>query len=70
MAEIINLREFRKRKERKSKSSQAAQNRARSGRNKAETTRDEDALRRTESEIESKKLDRAEPDSDPTHDKE
>ena len=70
MAKIINLREFRKRKERKSKSSQAAQNRARSGRNKAETARDQDTLDRAEGEIEGKKLDRAEPASENPRDTE
>ncbi len=58
MAEIINLREYRKSKDRKSKSSRAAQNRAKSSRNKAETTRDRDLTERANAEIDGKKLER------------
>ncbi len=62
MAEIINLREYRKSKDRKSKSSRSAQNRAKSGRNKAETSRDRDLAERTNAEIDGKKLERGESD--------
>lgn len=62
MAEIINLREFRKSRDRKSKSARAAENRAKSGRTKAESARDKDSLSRAEAEIEGKKLDRSDTD--------
>ena len=58
MAEIINLREYRKSKDRKSKSSRAARNRAISGRNNAETARDRDTTERAKAEIDGKKLER------------
>ena len=63
MAEIINLREFRKARSRKSKSAEAARNRALSGRTKGETARDRDAEQRAETEIDDKRLDREAPDS-------
>ena len=56
MAEIINLREFRKSRDRKSNSTNAAQNRAKSGRSKAETARDQDAAERADAEIDGKQL--------------
>ncbi|MDD9907576.1 MAG: DUF4169 family protein [Rhodospirillaceae bacterium] len=62
MAEIINLREFRKSRERTSKSARAAENRAKSGRNKAEAARDRDAADRAEAEIDGKKIERGESD--------
>ena len=62
MAKIINLREYRKSKDRKSKSSRAAQNRALSGRNKAETARDSDTVERANAEIDGKKLEQGESD--------
>ena len=62
MAEIINLREFRKSRERTSKSAWAAENRAKSGRNKAEAARDRDAADRAEAEIDGKKTERGESD--------
>lgn len=56
MAEIINLREFRKNRARKSKSARAVENRARSGRSKAELARDQNALDRADAEIDGKKI--------------
>jgi hypothetical protein len=70
MAEIINLRDFRKSKKRGSKSREAAQNRALSGRNKAETARDKDIAVRTKSGLDGKKLGLSEPDTDPPRDSE
>jgi len=62
MAEIINLREFRKNRARKSKSARAVENRARSGRSKAELARDQNALDRADAEIDGKKIGCAESD--------
>tara|TARA_Y100000588_G_scaffold315062_1_gene342967 strand:+ start:1104 stop:1310 length:207 start_codon:yes stop_codon:yes gene_type:complete len=62
MAEIINLREFRKSRERTSKSAWAAENRAKSGRNKAEAARDRDAADRAKAEIDGKKIECGESD--------
>lgn len=58
MAEIINLREFRKSRDRKSKATRAKQNRAVSGRSKIERETDRDAAERAKAEIDAKKLDR------------
>jgi len=62
MAEIINLREFRKSRDRKSKSARAAENRVRSGRNKAETAHDQVAGDCADAELDGKKIDRGESD--------
>jgi hypothetical protein len=62
MAEIINLREYRKSKTRKSKSSRAAENRAKSGRSKFETAQNRDTIGRAKAEIDGKKIDRGESD--------
>ncbi len=62
MAEIINLREFRKSRNRKSKFTSATENRARSGRNKAEMARDQAAADCAEAVIDGKKIDRSEND--------
>ncbi|NKB55603.1 MAG: DUF4169 family protein [Alphaproteobacteria bacterium] len=70
MAEIINLREFRKSRDRKAKSTNAARNRAVSGRTKAEAARDEDAAKRAKAEIDSNKIDRTEPDTEQSSDSE
>ena len=60
-AEIINLRQYRKRKTRRTEEAQAAENRVRHGRDKA-TRRDEDKTRdRAEQDLDGKKL---EPDQD------
>ena len=70
MAEIINLREFRKSRDRKAKSRKAARNRVLSGRTKAETVRDEDSAKRARAEMDGKIIDRPEPDNEKSSDSE
>ncbi len=65
MAEIINLREFRKRKDRKTKSTKAARNRALSGRSKTEKTRDEDNAEHAKSNLDGKKIGPPSTESEP-----
>lgn len=62
MAEIINLREFRKNKERSAKSSRASQNRAKFGRSKIEKARERDTIERANADIDGKKLELDETD--------
>ena len=64
MAEIINLREFRKSRERKAKSAKAAGNRARSGQSKADAAREKSIAEREKAEFDGKLLDRATSESD------
>ena len=59
MAEIINLREFRKARNRKSKSAKAARNRALHGRSEADTARERGAIERANDEIDGKRIERA-----------
>ena len=54
MAEIVNLREFRKKKNRQAKAVKAARNRALSGRGKPDKERDRAALERQETELDGK----------------
>jgi hypothetical protein len=65
MAEIVNLRDFRKKKEREAKAGQAAQNRALSGRTKVEKMLDRDAAERTKAELDAKKLEGPKKPEDP-----
>jgi hypothetical protein len=57
MAEIIHLRQARKRKKRADKAGQAAENRARHGRTKAESRRQAKELDSSEKTLDGKKLD-------------
>ena len=57
MAEIVNLRQVRKRKKRREKEAKAATNRARFGRGKAARRRDVTEQTRRERDLEGKKLD-------------
>jgi hypothetical protein len=57
MAEIIHLRQARKRKKRADKEAQAAENRARHGRTKAETGLQAKENAKTEMTLDGKKLD-------------
>ncbi len=57
MAEIVNLREFRKKRARDEKASEAARHRALAGRTTAEKARDQDAADRAKSGLDSRKLD-------------
>ena len=59
MGEIINLREFRKGQNRKSKSAKAAGNRARHGQSKDDAARHNNATGRANAEFEGKQLERA-----------
>ncbi len=56
MSEIINLREFRKNRARNSKSVRAVEKRARSGRSKVELEHDQNAVDRSNAEIDGKKI--------------
>ena len=58
MGEVINLRNFRKSKERDERTKKAAENRARSGRSKDERTRDEHETEATVSFLDKRRLDR------------
>ena len=58
MGEVINLRNFRKSKERDERANTAAENRARSGRSKDERKRDEAATEATVSFLDKRRLDR------------
>ena len=58
MAEIVNLRRARKDKERQQRESEAAANRRRFGRTKAEKAADKDAQDRSQREVDGKKIDR------------
>ncbi len=60
MAEIINLREFRRKRERARARTEAAANRMRSGRTKAEKKNDSAEQQRLPRELDNKKLDRDE----------
>ncbi len=59
MAEIINLREFRKAQNRRSKSAKAAGNRARHGQSKDDAARHNSAAERANAEFDGKQLERA-----------
>ena len=56
MAEIINLRQARKDKQRRERESEAAENRRRFGRTKAQKRLDEDATERARQSIDDKRL--------------
>lgn len=58
MAEIVNLRRARKEKARRERQGEAAANRRRFGRTKAEKAADKDAQERTRRDIDGKKIDR------------
>ena len=58
MAEIVNLRRARKDKARQQRESEAAANRRRFGRTKAEKAADKDAQDRSQREVDGKKIDR------------
>ena len=58
MAEIVNLRRARKDKARQQRESEAAANRRRFGRTKAEKANDKDAQERSRREVDGKKIDR------------
>jgi len=58
MAEIVNLRRARKDKARQQRESEAAANRRRFGRTKAEKAADKDAQDRSRREVDGKKIDR------------
>jgi len=58
MAEIVNLRRARKDKARQQLESEAAANRRRFGRTKAEKAADKDAQDRSQREVDGKKIDR------------
>ena len=58
MAEIVNLRRARKDKARQQRESEAAANRRRFGRTKAEKANDKDAQDRSQREVDGKKIDR------------
>ena len=58
MAEIVNLRRARKDKARQQRESEAAANRRRFGRTKAEKSADKDAQERVRRDIDGKKIDR------------
>ena len=58
MAEIVNLRRARKDKARQQRESEAAANRRRFGRTKAEKAADKDAQERNRRDIDGKKIDR------------
>lgn len=62
MAEIINLRDFRKKRARNEKSAEAARHRALAGRTISEKIRDQDVADRAKSDLDSKKLDGSDPD--------
>lgn len=57
MSAIVNLRQFRKRKEKAAKADTAEQNRAKYGRTKAEKARDNAVEAKRTSDLDSKKLD-------------
>ena len=57
MASIVNLNRFRKDKERAAKEQRAAENRALHGRGKKDRRASDDELRRTEHDLDGKKLD-------------
>ena len=57
-ADIVNLRQVRKAKQRAAKESQAATNRARFGRSKSERLRDEAEQARTARELAGKRLEK------------
>ena len=56
MAEIVNLRQARKDKARRTRDGEAAANRTRFGRTKAEKIADKDAQERSQRTLESKRL--------------
>lgn len=58
MGEVINLRNFRKSKERDERTKKATENRARSGRSKDERKRDEAETEATVSFLDKRRLDR------------
>jgi Domain of unknown function (DUF4169) len=58
MADIVNLRRARKDKARQQRESEAAANRRRFGRTKAEKAADKDAQERARRDIDGKKVDR------------
>jgi hypothetical protein len=57
MGEVINLRNFRKSKERDDRTKKAAENRARSGRSKVERKRDDVETEATVSFLDKRRLD-------------
>lgn len=65
MAEIVNLRDFRKKKEREEKAETSARNRALAGRTSGEKVRDRDTAERTKSDLDKKKLEGSDSIDDP-----
>lgn len=61
MADIVNLRQARKDKARRAREGEAAANRTRFGRTKAEKAADKDAHERTRRALESKRLEPEKP---------
>ncbi len=61
MADIVNLRRARKDKARREHESEAAANRRRFGRTRAEKAADKDAQARTERTLDGKRIDREKP---------
>jgi len=57
MGDIVNLRDFRKKRDRKDKARQAAVNRATFGRTKTETERERQEKARRDADLEGKRLD-------------
>ena len=60
MAEIVNLNKFRKAKQRAEAKAKAAENRAKSGRTKAQKKQDRDETKAAEEKLEGHKLDEPE----------
>lgn len=62
--DVVNLRQFRKRKDRADKAAKAEQNRALHGRTKGEKARDDTERARAEADLDSKQIDRPAPSDD------
>jgi len=62
MGEVVNLNQFRKKRERDGKSRQAAENRARSGQSRGERALRKKDAQQEEFEAEGKRLETLEPD--------
>lgn len=62
MGEVVNLNQFRKKRERDGKSRQAAENRARSGQSRGERALRKKDAQSEESSAEGKRLENLEPD--------
>jgi len=69
MADIVNLRQFKKQKARGDREAQAEQNRALHGRTKAEKQRDKLTIEQAEKFVEAHRRDRRSEDGEPRDDK-